>query len=109
MKRCLAPTRHLHYAVVQMKSDVYSWRLSCELKSSLELEARRRGKKLAGLLEDISRDFLERVSNDVAREDASIRRAAMRVIGAIAGGKPRRAEQANSELRRRLKLRHARS
>jgi hypothetical protein len=91
-----------------MKSDVYSWRLSSELKSSLELEARRRGKSLAGLLEDISRDFLERVSNDVEREDAAIRRAATRVIGAIAGGKPRRAEQARSELRHRLKLRHAR-
>ncbi len=91
-----------------MKPEVYSWRLSSELKSSLELEARRRGKRLAGLLEDISRDFLERVSNDVERGDASVRRAAMRVIGAIAGGKPRRAEQASSELRRRLKLRHAR-
>ncbi len=41
------------------KSEVYSWRISSDIRTGLELEARRAGSTMAGLLDRIAQEWLE--------------------------------------------------
>lgn len=95
-----------------MKTEVYSWRLSGELKSDLEREARLRKVPVSAVLETAVRDWLElkKGETDASEDDAQRRlhTAAADCLGAIASGKPRRAETARAVLRERLKRRHVR-
>ena len=43
-----------------MKTEVYSWRLSADLKADLEAEARRQKKSVSALLAEFSRQGLRR-------------------------------------------------
>lgn len=93
------------------KSEIYSWRLSPEVKSALEIEARREGITLASLLERIAEEWLRTRRLSIAQEEAEQARlhaAARRTLGTIAGGNSRRAERAHSAIRERLARRHAR-
>ena len=88
-----------------MKTEVYSWRLSADLKSSLERQARLRKVPVASILDAAVRDWLERNNAD-STTDAAKRRlhtAAARCFGAFAGGDTRRAETAAQAIRRRLR------
>lgn len=91
-----------------MKSEVYSWRVSADLKLELEREARRRQRSLAAMLEMAAREWLERIRagrrND--GEQIRLRSAASKCIGAIAGGDPERAESARRLVRKRLRRRN---
>jgi hypothetical protein len=93
------------------KTEIYSWRLSPRLKSDLEEAARTEQKSMAKLLEEIARDWLER-SRDLHGDDVERQRvlheAAMRCAGTIHGDDPHRAENARSEVRRRIAERHGR-
>ena len=93
------------------KSEVYSWRLARHRKTALEDEARRSGKSLGGLLDDITGEWLsartEQAGSEADRQ-ARLRAAVAEAIGTIAGGKPRRAEQARALVRQRLTRRRAR-
>ena len=93
-----------------MKSEVYSWRLSGELKSDLEREARLRRMPVAALLEAAVRDWLKNGDSEFSEEDGQRRlhSAAADCFGIVASGNPRRAETARAALRERLKRRHAR-
>jgi hypothetical protein len=93
-----------------MKTDVYSWRLSGELKSDLEREARLRRVPVSAVLETAVRDWLKKGNTDVSEDDAQRRlhRAAAACLSTIASGNPRRAETAREAVRERLKRRHAR-
>jgi hypothetical protein len=93
-----------------MKTDVYSWRLSRELKSDLEREARLRKVPVSAVLETAVRDWLKNGNADVSEDDAQrqLHRAAAACLGAVASGNPRRAEAARDAVRERLKRRHAR-
>ena len=87
------------------KSEVYSWRLTPDLKSELEERAREEGLGLAALLERISRDWLRAkasASNEDEREQARIKAAAMRAIGTIEGDDPERSERVRERVRARL-------
>ncbi len=93
------------------KTDVYSWRISPETKSALELEARREGASMAALLERIANEWLEaRRESSVSQEVEQIRlhRSAAKALGTIAGGNSRRAEQVRFVLRERVARRHGR-
>jgi predicted DNA-binding protein len=93
------------------KSEVYSWRLSPELKTDLEEAARAEQRSLAQLLEEIAEEWLTRFRDrgeDDRERQERIRQAAMKSVGAIHGDDPRRAENARSEIRARLARRHAR-
>jgi hypothetical protein len=72
-----------------MKTEVYSWRLSPQLKRDLERAARDEGVPISGLLERISQDWLaERRREDEAAQ-ARIWKRVERCIGAISmGGGP---------------------
>ena len=93
-----------------MDTEVYSWRVSRELKSDLERQARIRKTSLSAVLNLAARDWLKQSAAAVGEDEAQRRlpEAGMKCMGAIAGGNPRRAETAREAIRERLKRRHAR-
>lgn len=93
-----------------MRTEVYSWRLSGELKSVLEREARLRKVPVSAVLETAVKDWLKKGDTDVSEEDAQRRLhgVAANCFGVLASGNPRRAETAREALRERLKRRHVR-
>jgi hypothetical protein len=97
-----------------MRSEVYSWRLSGELKSDLEREARLRKMPVSAVLETAVRDWLELElkKGDADGSDVVAQRklhnAAADCFGIVAGDNARRAETARATLRDRLKRRRAR-
>ncbi len=87
------------------KSEVYSWRLTPDLKAQLERRAREEGVTLATLLERISRDWLRAkaaATVDDEREQARIKAAAMAAIGTLRGDDPERSERVSERVRERL-------
>jgi hypothetical protein len=94
-----------------MRSEVYSWRLSRDLKDALEDAARREGVSLARLLERISRDWLKAravaAENDEAEQER-LRAVAMQFAGTIRGGDPDRAAEAGKRVRELLARKYGR-
>jgi hypothetical protein len=94
-----------------MKSEVYSWRLSAQKKLELELQARREGKSVAQLLDEISSDWLEERKNsrplDVSEQERT-RKRVMAIAGSLSGGDPHRAANASHRVREILKERYGR-
>jgi hypothetical protein len=93
-----------------MRTEVYSWRLSGELKSDLEREARARKVPVSSLLDMAVRDWLKRSGED-ATDDESQRRlhsAAANSLGVLAGQDSHRSETARENIRKRLRRRNAR-
>lgn len=93
-----------------MRTEVYSWRLSSELKSELERKARLHKVPVSAVLDAAVRDWLNNGGSD-AHEDEEQRRlheAAASCIGVLAGHNPHRAENARRIIRQRLKRRNAR-
>jgi len=74
-----------------MKNEVYSWRVSSDLKSELEREARMRKTSVAAIVDSAVRNWLQ--NNTVyPAEDAEQRRlhrAAGECFGMLAGHNPR--------------------
>jgi post-segregation antitoxin (ccd killing protein) len=91
-----------------MKTEVYSWRLSAELKAELEREARIRKVPVSTVLELALRDWLKNSAGTAMEEEAQNRlhAAASRCFGVLASGNPRRAETARETIRKRLAVRH---
>jgi hypothetical protein len=91
-----------------MKSEVYSWRVSTDLKTGLEREARRRKTSLAALLDLAARDWLSKgaAKPDGDAEQTRLRKAASKCFGTVAGGDAYRSENARHVLRDRLRRRH---
>jgi predicted transcriptional regulator len=77
------------------KSYVYSWRLSAETRTALQDFARRRNTKLARVIDEAVKAWLEKESNasDQNREAERLRQAAIPTLGAIASGKRDRASR----------------
>lgn len=88
-----------------MKTDVYSWRVSRARKAALEEAARAERTSVAELLNRATDELIlsrrERAGDD-EREQARLRRAATRFVGACRGGDPNRSRQARERLRRKL-------
>jgi hypothetical protein len=91
------------------KSEVYSWRVSPELKSALEEAARAEQTTVSRLLDSIVDAWMQKADADGNRESIQRRlhQAAARTLGAIRGGDPRRAERARDLVRKRLTSRRA--
>jgi len=90
-----------------MKTAVYSWRLTDDLKSHLEHHARLRRVPVSAVLETAVRDWLVKAESETGPDDAQrrIRAKAARCIGVLSGGDPHRAENARAILRERLRSR----
>jgi hypothetical protein len=93
-----------------MKTEVYSWRLSTDLKTGLEREARRRKTSLSSILEQAARDWLDKGGAEVEsdEEQLRIRKAAFKCMGAISGKDPHRSENVRQAVRKRLRKRNDR-
>jgi hypothetical protein len=92
-----------------MKSEVYSWRLSPDLKDDLEAAARRERVSVSRLLERIARDWLQAHAADDEAEQERIRARAMRYVGALRSGDPDLSEKVSERVRERLLRAHART
>jgi hypothetical protein len=88
-----------------MKTDVYSWRLSPARKAALEELARAERVSVAELLnratDELIRNRLADPDSD-EREQARLRRSAMRFVGTFRGGDPNRSREARERLRAKL-------
>lgn len=92
------------------KSAVYSWRVDPDLLGRLEAVARREGRSVASLLEEIA---LARVDSRDASSDDEAEQAARHArvsssIGVLRGGDPDRAASARARVRARIASRRAR-
>jgi hypothetical protein len=93
-----------------MKTEVYSWRVSAELKSDLERAAHLRNMSTSAVLELAVRDWLGNGLADTADEDIQqkLQNEVTKSVGVLAGPNPRRAETARDAIRKRLARRHGR-
>lgn len=94
------------------KTEVYSWRLSREMKVALEEAARREKLSLSGLLEQIVAEWLQGKDLSGGSEEDVVQKrlhqAASQTFGTIQGGDPYRSERARDTLRMRMKKSRAR-
>ena len=93
-----------------MKSEVYSWRLSPDLKADLEHVARQERVSVSRLLERIAREWLKARPSaaDDEAEQERLRAIAMRYVGTIQGGDPDRAAEAGKRVRELLARKYGR-
>lgn len=93
-----------------MKTEVYSWRVSTELKTTLEREARRRRISLAKALDLAAQEWLKDAHADADddHEQKRIHEAAAKSFGVIKGGGPYLAENVRQVVRERLRRRYGR-
>lgn len=93
-----------------MKTEVYSWRVSTDIKTSLEREARLRKVSLAAVLDLAAKEWLQKSepAEDDDEEQHRLRQAALKCVGSLAGGDPKRAENAGTAVRQRLRRRYGR-
>jgi hypothetical protein len=93
-----------------MRTEVYSWRLSDELKSDLEREARLRKMPVSAILDLAVREWLKKSALDVEGEEAQreLHAAAEQYLGVLAGRDGRRAETARETVRKQLRRRYGR-
>jgi hypothetical protein len=86
-----------------MKTEVYSWRVSSDLKTGLMREARRRRTSLSAVLDLAARAWLKKngAGNESDEEQRRLREAASTCFGAFASGDARRSENAVQAVRRR--------
>jgi len=88
-----------------MKTEVYSWRVSPDIKTGLEREARRRKISVSAALDLAAREWLQRTS--LANEDDEgqyrLKKAASRWLGTLASGDAQRSEKVSQTVRQRLR------
>jgi hypothetical protein len=88
-----------------MKTEVYSWRVSPDIKTGLEREARRRKISVSAALDLAAREWLLKTS--MANEDDEgqyrLKKAASRWLGALASGDAQRSEKVSQTVRQRLR------
>jgi hypothetical protein len=93
------------------KSEVYSWRVSPDLKGALEQAAHEERRSLGALLDRIAAEWLETKRRGSSEDELARRRlqaAAARCFGTIRGGDTYRSEKVRARVRARLERRRAR-
>jgi hypothetical protein len=93
-----------------MKSEVYSWRVSADLKTELEREAQRRKISVSAALDLAAHDWLDKGGPEIESDQEQLRlhRAASKCFGALASGDPRRSQNARQAVRQRLRRHYGR-
>jgi hypothetical protein len=93
-----------------MKTEAYSWRVSSDIKTSLEREARRRKISISAALDAAAREWLQKSSaaNEGDEEQRRLRKAASKWLGMLSSGNAQRAETASEGVRDRLRRRYGR-
>jgi hypothetical protein len=93
-----------------MRKEVYSWRVSTEIKSDLEREARIRRTSVSALLDMAVREWMRgrpAARND-DQEQQRLHAALENCVGTVTGRNRRRSETARESIRKRLRRRHGR-
>jgi hypothetical protein len=93
------------------KTEVYSWRVSSEVKDDLEHAARSERRSLGALLDQISREWLaarRQRGGDDEQVQRQLHAAAAKCFGAVRGSDRRRSERTRELVRDRLTRRNAR-
>jgi hypothetical protein len=91
-----------------MKSEVYSWRLSAELKADLQRHAHEEKVSLSELLERISQDWLAKRRLEDEAEQARIWARVEKVIGKISGNDPYRSENVSKLVEEQIAKKYGR-
>ena len=93
-----------------MKTEVYSWRVSSDVKTSLEREARRRKISMSAALDAAAREWLQKsaAANQGDGEQRRLQKAASKWLGALASGNAQRSETASQDVRDRLRRHYGR-
>jgi hypothetical protein len=93
-----------------MKTEVYSWRVSTELKTGLERAARRRKTSLSAVLDLAAQEWLTKSSaaDEGGAEQRRLQQAASECFGAFASSEARRSESVQRVVRQRLRRRYER-
>jgi hypothetical protein len=93
-----------------MKTEVYSWRVSTDIKTGLEREARRRKLSLAAVLDLAAEEWVKKSAavEDDDEEQHRLQQAALKCFGSLAGGNPLRSENAAPAVRERLRRQYGR-
>jgi hypothetical protein len=94
-----------------MKTEVYSWRLSPDLKDDLEEAARRERISVSRLLERIAREWLKTrasAAEDDEAEQERLKAIAMQYVGTIRGGDPDRSAEVSKRVREILARKYGR-
>ena len=93
-----------------MKSEVYSWRVSTEIKTSLERAARNRKVSLSAVLDTAAREWLAKAADEGGDDERqrSLHRIAAESFGVLASGNVGGSETVKDAVRQRLRRRHGR-
>lgn len=93
-----------------MKTEVYSWRVSSDVKMSLEREARRRKISMSAALDAAAREWLQKsaAANEGDGEQGRLQKAASKWLGALASGNAQRSETVSQDVRDRLRRHYGR-
>jgi hypothetical protein len=93
-----------------MKTEVYSWRVSSELKSDLERAARYRRVSVASVLEEAARKWLKESAASLSDDETQrkLHAAVEPFIGALSRIGPADSRSMREVIRRRLKHRYGR-
>lgn len=93
-----------------MKTEVYSWRVSSDLKTSLEREARRRNISMSAALDAATREWLQErgTANEGDEEQRRLQKAASKWLGTLSSGNAQRSETASQTVRDHLRRRYGR-
>jgi hypothetical protein len=91
-----------------MKAELFSLRLSSELKLALEREARVRNVSISSVLDMAAREWLKNKSPHGADAEAqrTLHEAVENYIGAFSGHESRRSERVREIVRKRLRRRN---
>jgi hypothetical protein len=86
-----------------MRTEVYSWRLSPNLKRDLERAARDEGVPVSRILERVTQDWLAQRRKDDEAEQARIRARLAKCVGKLSlGGGPYTREKIRKVVQERL-------
>lgn len=93
-----------------MKTEVYSWRVSSEIKTSLEREARRRKISMSAALDAAAGEWLQKSAAESGgdEEQRRLQKTASKWLGSLASGNAKRSETASRCVRDRLRRRYGR-
>ena len=93
-----------------MKTEVYSWRVSSDVKTSLEREARRRRMSMSAALDAAAREWLQKsgMTSEGDEEQHRLHKAASKWLGTFASGNAQRSEAASQAVRDRLRRKYGR-
>ena len=88
-----------------MRTEVYRWRVSADLKARLERDANRRKISLPAVLDLAARDWLNKGGSEVSDSDEQLRlqKSAAECIGAFAGNDAHRSENVRRTVRQQLR------